>query len=284
MSWRSSGSSDARIRLGGGRQPRHDDDDHDAYGVNRRRTPRLIALGNGQWCGVAGPRSSSVSDRRADAVRHELAGIVQLPRLLARLPGLAHEPRGHATPVLVLPGRRVDDLSTLPLRSYLRLLGYRPTGWTLGRNDGDFRRLVPLVSAVAEQLATQTGGPIPLIGQSMGGAMARAVARLRPDVVSQVITLGSPILSHQSREPLPQPLTVIYSESDRVVPPRWAVAAGDGAQVIEVGSTHFSMGVDPDVWAAVADRLALEPIRGGIRHHEREAVEATRRLSAAPCS
>lgn len=138
------------------------------------------------------------------------------------------------------------------------------------------------MSQLADRLATEAGGPIPLIGQSMGGAMAREVARLRPDLVSQVITLGSPIMSHQSREPLPQPLTVIYSESDRVVPPRWALAAGDGAQVIEVGSTHFSMGVDPDVWSAVAERLALEPIRDEGFSLERTAAP-TRGLGATTC-
>lgn len=54
-----------------------------------------------------------------------------------------------------------------------------------------------------------------------------------------------------------EPLTVIYSKADRIVPPNWALASGDGAEVVEVTSTHFSMGFDPDVWEAVAERLAL---------------------------
>ena len=28
---------------------------------------------------------------------------------------------------------------------------------------------------------------------------------------------------------------------------------------VEVSSTHLGMGTDPDVWALVADRLALDP-------------------------
>ena len=87
------------------------------------------------------------------------------------------------------------------------------------------------------------------------------MARQRPDIVARVITIGSPILTPQSRQPLACPLTLIYSEADQVVPPRWALAAGDGAEIIKVASTHFSMGVDPDVWAVVADRLARDRAR-----------------------
>jgi len=199
---------------------------------------------------------SSSPPTASGAVLKELHGLMEVPRLVGRFPGLVRKPRSHGTPVLVLPGRGVDDLSTLPLRGYLRLLGYEPTGWTLGINDGDLRRLVPLAAARAADLSATAGRPIPLIGQSMGGSIAREVARLRPGVVSQVITLGSPILSARGREPIIPPLTVIYSKADQIVPPRWALAKGDRAEVVEVGSTHFTMGIDPDVWAAVAERLA----------------------------
>ncbi|WP_421118272.1 alpha/beta hydrolase [Aquihabitans daechungensis] len=190
------------------------------------------------------------------AVLQELHGFAELPRLIGRMPRLARKPRGAGTPVLVLPGRGVDDLSTLPLRGYLRLIGYAPAGWMLGLNDGDLGRLVPLAADRAAYLSAAAGRPIPIVGQSMGGSIAREVARRRPDVVSRVITLGSPIMSARSREPITRPLTVIYSKADQIVPPHWALAKGDEAEVVEVGSTHFSMGIDPDVWAIVADRLA----------------------------
>ncbi len=202
-------------------------------------------------------RSGSIPRTTAQrAVLQELQGLIEVPRLIGRMPRLVRKPHGDGSPVLVLPGRGVDDLSTVPLRGYLRLLGYAPVGWTLGLNDGDLERLVPLAAARAADLSVAAGRPIPLVGQSMGGSIAREVARLRPDVVSRVITLGSPILSARSREPLSRPITLIYSKADQIVPPRWALASGDQAEVVEVGSTHFTMGIDPDVWAAVADHLA----------------------------
>jgi pimeloyl-ACP methyl ester carboxylesterase len=200
------------------------------------------------------------------AVLRELAGFREFPRLAWHAPALARRPRGTGVPVLVLPGRSADDLSTVPLRSYLQLLGHAPRGWGLGINDGDFRRLVPAVAAHAARLADRAGRAIPLVGQSLGGSIAREVGRARPDLVSRVITLGSPIMTVQARRPLRCPLTVIYSEADQIVPPRWALADGDGAEVVRVTSTHLAMGFDPDVWAIVADRLALdEPPRARAR-------------------
>jgi pimeloyl-ACP methyl ester carboxylesterase len=190
---------------------------------------------------------------------HELRGLIEVPRLLVRTPQLVRTPRGAHGRVLVLPGRSTDDRSTLPLRTFLRSRGHRASGWGLGTNDGDLRRLIPLATARVVELAGEAGGPVPLVGQSMGGSIAREVARREPEAVSQVITLGSPILSTMSRRPLACPLTVIYSKADRIVPPHWALATGDGADVVEVSSTHLAMGIDPDVWDVVADRLAREP-------------------------
>src|SRR4051812_6911733 len=104
-----------------------------------------------------------------ETLLRELRGLAEVPRCPAQPPQLARAPRGDGSAVLVLPGRSVDDLSTLPLRSYLRYLGYAATGWMLGRNDGDLARLVPLVAERVEALAARQGRPIPLVGQSMGG-------------------------------------------------------------------------------------------------------------------
>jgi pimeloyl-ACP methyl ester carboxylesterase len=181
---------------------------------------------------------------------------VQLTRLIGRTPKLARMPRGRGGPVLVLPGRGVDDRSTLPLRSFLQLLGHAPTGWGLGANDGDLPRLIPLAAERASDLAASSGRPVALVGQSMGGAIAREVARRWPAAVRRVITLGSPILAPTSPQPIVCPLTVVFSRDDRIVPPRWALVGGDEAEIVEVRSTHFSMGLDPDVWTVIAHRLA----------------------------
>ena len=52
------------------------------------------------------------------------------------LPLLSLAPRGDGHPVLVLPGLVASDLSTRPLRSFLKNRGYVTSGWRLGRNYG----------------------------------------------------------------------------------------------------------------------------------------------------
>jgi hypothetical protein len=60
--------------------------------------------------------------------------------LQAARPLLANAPRGDGHPVLVLPGLGADDRSTIPLRRFLRRLGYRVHGWRLGINVRRRRR------------------------------------------------------------------------------------------------------------------------------------------------
>ncbi len=67
---------------------------------------------------------------------------VELGALVAATPLLAAGPRGDGHPVLVLPGLFGGDLSTLPLRRYLRWLNYSVSGWELGANVGSTEAVV----------------------------------------------------------------------------------------------------------------------------------------------
>ena len=81
----------------------------------------------------------------ASGVIREARGLIELPRLLLRIPSLARQPRGNREPVLILPGYGAGDGSTVILKAYLRLLGYRARGWGLGRNRGEVSELLPRV-------------------------------------------------------------------------------------------------------------------------------------------
>jgi pimeloyl-ACP methyl ester carboxylesterase len=61
------------------------------------------------------------------------------------------------------------------------------------------------------------GGPVTIVGHSLGGTLARAAAALRPDLVRQVITLGSPL-----REIVAHPLVVAAADylQSRLVSPQ----------------------------------------------------------------
>jgi pimeloyl-ACP methyl ester carboxylesterase len=189
--------------------------------------------------------------------------------------------RGEA--VIVIPGFLTTDLSTLALRDRLAAEGYAVYPWGLGMNrgprDGTLRKLAQRIRA----LAREHGGPVHLVGWSMGGLLARVAAARTRAQVGRVITLGSPLngdprCSHlgallgvacgllrpaRMRRLLRECETVevvsIFSRNDGVV--AWeASASGAGPiRAIEVDSTHLGMVVKPEVLDTVAAQLRRAP-------------------------
>jgi pimeloyl-ACP methyl ester carboxylesterase len=109
-------------------------------------------------------------------------------------PRLAFAAKGDHRPVLVIPGFATNDRSTFILRRYLNFLGYQVYPWALGRNLGaktigvHNERLVGRLNAIH----AQERQPITVIGWSMGGIMARMLARDMPHKIREVISLGAP--------------------------------------------------------------------------------------------
>lgn len=184
----------------------------------------------------------------------ETRGLLELPRLALRFPELAMKPRGSGQAVLVIPGYRASDASTAVLQTYLSWLGYRPYGWGLGRNRGNPRALLPRVAARLREITSRSEAPIALIGWSLGGYLAREVAREDPERVEQVVTLGAPVFGGQ---PVDRPVTAIFSKSDRVVDWRACIdRRSPDVEHIEVATTHVGLGFSPEVYGIVAERLA----------------------------
>ena len=199
-------------------------------------------------------------------------------RLIARSPRLVRRTPRPAT-VIVLPGLGGNDLSTYPLRWYLRRIGHHVVGWGLGVHRADPLSSLNDFKARLREVVDEVGGPVTLVGWSLGGVIARESARDLPGLVDQVVTFGSPIngLRHTSapwmfdeaalryiervdmrrrRRPIRVPITSIYSRNDGVVDWRHAIDDHTPTAVnVEVHSSHIGLGVDPDVWTAVADAL-----------------------------
>jgi pimeloyl-ACP methyl ester carboxylesterase len=215
---------------------------------------------------------------------NELRGVGELPRLLLRAPELARQPRGDGQPVLVFPGFGAGDASTLLLRAYLSYLGYAVRGWGLGPNRGDVPALVPQVTALVRRRAERSGHAVRLVGWSLGGVLAREAAREAPDAVDRVVTLGSPVVggpkyttagasyarrgfdldeieaavaARERESPLCRPVTAIYSRNDGVVAWRACIdRLNAGVEHVEVAASHVGLGVSPDVYRILAERLA----------------------------
>ena len=118
---------------------------------------------------------------------------LQIPGLLASplLPAVTI-PLGQGHPVMVLPGYLTTDTSSVRLRRSLNAAGYSAHGWELGRNKGARADLLERLRHRVTWLADRHGQAVSLIGWSLGGVFAREVAKLVPDQVRLVMTLGSP--------------------------------------------------------------------------------------------
>jgi pimeloyl-ACP methyl ester carboxylesterase len=194
------------------------------------------------------------------ALLSEMRAVPEFAQFLAATPILALAPRGDGHPVLVLPGWTADDSSTRTLRWYLRQLGYAVHGWGLGVNEGLSGETAARVSERMGELAGRYGRrTISLVGWSLGGVYARALARDQPRSVRCVITLGSPINASRprARGPLPMPSTSIYSRSDAIVPWRMSLErTGPRSENVEVRGSHTGLGHNAAALLVVADRLA----------------------------
>ena len=212
----------------------------------------------------------------------ELRAPLEAAATLALLPLWPLAPRGDGHAVLVLPGLSAGDASTALMRQFLQARGWASHGWQQGLNLGFRAGVMDRLRAQLHQLAHDGGRKVSLVGWSLGGVMARELAKEMPDDVRCVITLGSPFTGHPRqtnawrlyewvsghridahdlhrplRETPPVPTTSIYSRSDGVVSWHCSVERRRTlAENIEVEASHLGLALNPLALWAVADRLA----------------------------
>lgn len=191
--------------------------------------------------------------------------------------GPVHGPR-----VMVLPGFLATDRTTFGLQRALAAAGYRVTGWGMGLNRGARADTIERIVDRIERFGA--GQPILLVGWSLGGLFAREVAKARPDLVSRVVTLGSPFsgdlrannvwrlyetIAGHSIDALPieadleakppVPTLAIWSRRDGVVAPLSARGRdGQSDRQVELDSTHMGFATSArtfrKILLAIADR------------------------------
>lgn len=186
-------------------------------------------------------------------------------------------PDGRGQPVLVIPGYSHDDSHTHDLRKFIAENNYDVHGLEYGhKNYGPTPGILEHLERRLEELSRKHNGrKVALVGHSLGGMFAEAMARKRPDLVSKVVTLGSPIHASGDNQtiyrfsqeiknilklkaPLNVPLASIRASHDGILglgldclkqgEERW--------DDIRVDTSHLGLLCHPSALVAVLDRLA----------------------------
>src|SRR6185437_14062838 len=181
-------------------------------------------------------------------------------------------------------GLVASDASTRPLRDVLKNRGYAVSGWQQGRNLGLRPGVQDAMVDLVRELADTHGRKISLVGWSLGGLYARQLAKMMPERVRSVITLGSPFAGSPrstnawrvyemasgrradeedarfggslSVAP-PVPTTAIYSRTDGICAWQGCVEkTSTQSESIEVEGSHCGLAVNPAAVYAIADRLS----------------------------
>jgi esterase/lipase len=205
--------------------------------------------------------------------------LTGLPKTL--LP--SHSKVGRDRVVFLLPGFGTTTSAMWGLARVLQNQGFDVRDWGLGRNSGQVPALLESFSNRLRDHVDQTGEPAILVGWSLGGYLARETARDLPELVTQIVTLGTPVVGgpkytivseyykkrghsvdHIEVETkkrfdvqLETPVTAIFSQYDGVV--AWEACIDHWSKQvkhIEVDCTHLGMGFNPKVIHHVVEALA----------------------------
>jgi pimeloyl-ACP methyl ester carboxylesterase len=98
-------------------------------------------------------------------------------------------------PVVLVPGFMAGDASLIPLARALRERGHRTYRSRIHANVGCTAAAAAQLESRLESVVVRRGRRVTVVGHSLGGLLARGLAVRRPDLVSGIVTLGSPMLA-----------------------------------------------------------------------------------------
>ena len=197
-------------------------------------------------------------------------------------------PRGEGRPVLLIPGFLAGDQSLVTMRDWIRRMDYRPSlsGITVNIRYSEF--LVEGITARLAEHVEQFGRKAAIVGHSRGGLLAKVIGDRNPDLVDQVVALGSPLgnpydvhpmtlasvhtarfynfVRYGNREHLETefeadllakpkvPITSVYTRSDGIV--HWRACIRPDIPTVEVRGSHSGLAHNAEVFHILARLLA----------------------------
>jgi pimeloyl-ACP methyl ester carboxylesterase len=101
-------------------------------------------------------------------------------------------PAGDGRPILLIPGFLAGDGSLSRMAGWLRSGGFRTYRSGIAVNTACMGSLLERLEARLASIVERNGRPAVVLGQSRGGTLARVLAVRRPELVEELVTLGSP--------------------------------------------------------------------------------------------
>jgi pimeloyl-ACP methyl ester carboxylesterase len=226
------------------------------------------------------PQPEGARNPRLKFLVSELGELAE-PLRRALQPPLAVPPAKTPRVVVLLPGFGTGPWRMRYMARQLERAGHKAKRWGLGFNLGVSAELFESLSRRVLAVRERYGQPVVLVGWSLGGVIARELAKRHPEAVSKVITMGSPfsgspydnnawriyhlVAGHPVDEPpveatLPEKPPVetvaIWSPRDGVVAPRASRGRpGERDKEIAVRCNHVGFPNSPECIQAILAEL-----------------------------
>ena len=187
----------------------------------------------------------------------------------------------HPRHIMLLPGFGAHPIRMRWMARQLEKAGHTAKKWGLGYNLGATADRFAKVEQRLVALHGAKGEPIVLVGWSLGGVMARELAKKHPDKIEKVITMGSPfsgspranngwrayqaIAGHRVDQPEietvvsekpPVETVAFWSPRDGIVAPKSACGKpGERDRAIGLRCTHMGFVLSNEAIAALLSEL-----------------------------
>ena len=234
-----------------------------------------------RWALVSEPRPDGARGPRVRLLLGELSWVAEPARRALGKMDIAAAPTPRT--VMMLPGFGAHPLRMRFMAQQLERAGHTVKRWGMGFNLGASSECFTTVEQRLIDLHKRAGEPIYLIGWSLGGVIARELAKLHPDKVAKVVTMGSPfsgnpranngwrayqaVAGHRVDQPPVQADTsvkppvetiALWSPRDGVVHPRSACGrVGERDKAIALRCTHMGFVYSPEVIEILLSELEM---------------------------
>ena len=236
-----------------------------------------------RWALASEPCTDDAKPPRLTMLLREFAWPIEPVKRAIR--PLAIREAAHKRTVMMLPGFGAHPARLRFMARQLERAGHTVKRWGQGINLGATADRFFAVEERLVALHERAGEKLVLIGWSLGGVMARELAKRHPDKVDKVITMGSPfsgnpranngwrayqaLAGHRVDEPEfeadpaakpPVETVALWSPRDGMVAPRCACGREtERDRAIALRCSHMGFVYSPEAIAVLLDELDREP-------------------------